>query len=836
MTYPNSILNRAILPLFFFLSYLPFSHAQMPKRWTSDDIQMGIEKLQTLGSVMYIAAHPDDENTRLISLMSNDRKFETTYLSLTRGDGGQNLIGTETGDALGVLRTQELLEARKIDGGKQLFSTAVDFGFSKNIKETFEFWNKDSILADVVWAIRKTRPDVIITRFHPGSDGKTHGHHTASAILAMEAFDLAGKSDAFPEQLKYVSTWQPKRVFFNTSWFFYGSKEEFDAADKSNLLSVDIGVYLPMKGLSNNEIAALSRSKHRCQGFGSSLARGQDVDYLELLAGDKAVGDLMDGVNTKWSRLENGKYIEIALQQIHDSFNHADPSASIPALLALRKQISEIKDSYWVKYKMAELREIILACGGIYIESTLSSQAVSPGDNAQFKMEITNRSSFPMKLNTLQIIPSVFDTAFQTTISVNQKLNWSKSFTIPVGLPYSTPYWLNNQKKAGRYNVPDQLVRGLPESKLDLQSIWTIKLGDDTLQIQRPVVYKMTDPSIGESYQNLAVQPPFFLHLDQSVMMFADQSAKPIEVNVEAAKNKAKGTVRLKVPKGWQIEPAELRFDIELKGDHQRLVFKVIPTHNDEIGELYAEGFDASGTYSLDRTKITYPHITEQNILVEAKAKIVRLSLKKKGERIAYVMGAGDEMPQYLRQIGYQVDLIGAEQLNQATLKNYDAVIVGIRAYNTVTQLKYKQADLIAYATAGGTVIVQYNTSAELVTPNLGPFPFKISRERVTDENATVTFLLPEHTVLNQPNKISSKDFDGWVQERGLYFPESWDPAYDAILACNDPGEPAAKGGLLVAKIGKGHYVYSSLAWFRELPAGVPGAYRLFANLLSLGK
>ncbi|MEO7174480.1 MAG: LmbE family protein, partial [Saprospiraceae bacterium] len=325
-------------------------------------------------------------------------------------------------------------------------------------------------------------------------------------------------------------------------------------------------------------------------------------------------------------------------------------------------------------------------------------------------------------------------------------------------------------------------------------------------------------------------------HLDQSVMMFADQSAKPIEVNVEAAKNKAKGTVRLNVPKGWQIEPAELPFDIDLKGDHQRLVFKVIPTQKDEIGELYAEGIDVSGTYSFDRTKIAYPHITEQNILVEAKAKIVRLSLKKKGERLAYVMGAGDEMPQYLRQIGYQVDVLGADQLNQATLKNYDAVIVGIRAYNTVTQLKYKQADLIAYATAGGTVIVQYNTSAELVTPNLGPFPFKISRVRVTDENAAMTFLLPEHIVLNQPNKISSKDFDGWVQERGLYFPETWDPAYEAVLACNDPGEPAANGGLLVAKVGKGHYVYSSLAWFRELPAGVPGAYRLFANLLSLGK
>ena len=369
------------LLLALFITIIQSVWAQQPVKPNSVDIYHQIQKLNFLGSVLYIAAHPDDENTRLISYLSNDKKARTAYLSLTRGDGGQNLIGPELRELLGVIRTQELIEARKIDGGEQFFSRANDFGFSKNPTETLQIWDKNQVLSDVVWAIRKFQPDIIINRFDHRSPGTTHGHHTASAMLSMEAFDLANDANQFPNQLQYVSTWQPKRVFFNTSWWFYGSQEKFKAADKTNLINLKIGTYYPALGKSNQEIAALSRSRHQSQGFGSTGTRGEEDEYIEFLKGDmpKDKTNLFEGIDTTWNRIKGGKAIGDILYAVEKNFDFKNPAASVAELVKAYSLIEKLEDKHWKLVKLEEIERIIAACTGLYLEAVTDVQEITPG-------------------------------------------------------------------------------------------------------------------------------------------------------------------------------------------------------------------------------------------------------------------------------------------------------------------------------------------------------------------------------------------------------------------------------------------------------------------------
>ncbi|RNI29427.1 PIG-L family deacetylase [Rufibacter immobilis] len=819
--------------LLVWLAAAPFAQAQAPKKPNAADIRLALEKLNVLGSVLYMAAHPDDENTRLIAYLANERKLRTGYLSLTRGDGGQNLIGPEIREELGIIRTQELLQARRTDGGEQFFSRANDFGFSKNPAETFTIWNREQVLADAVWVIRNFRPDVIITRFSP-EPGGTHGHHTASAMIALEAFEAAADPKRFPEQLKTVAPWQVKRLLWNTSSFFYGQGRQFDPTGK---LTVDAGMYNALLGKSYNEIAALSRSMHKSQGFGSSGTRGEAIEYFEFLKGDKATTDLLEGVTTTWSRVPGSNEVSKLVQETLRNYNPANPAASVPTLLKTYAALNKLPNSYWKTVKQQELQDVIKACLGLYLEAaSVNEYAVSPGEPVTVALEAVNRSGVPVTLNKVEYLFAGKDTAVQQKLEPNQPFFARTTLTLPAATPYSQPYWLQLPGSTGMFRVDAPALIGLPENPAPAQVRLQLTVQNQPFTFTLPLVYKRTDPVEGEQYRPFEVAPPVTVNLAEKVYVFADAQPKPVTVRVRAGKDQVAGQVSLRLPAGWRAEPAQQAFTLAQKGAEQSFIFQVYPGATQTESTIGAAVTANGRTYTQGLTSIQYNHIPTQTLFPEAAAKAVKLDLKRKGQLIGYLMGAGDEIPASLQQIGYTVEQLRVEDLNASSLRKYDAVVTGVRAYNTLERLKFQQPQLMEYVRNGGTLVVQYNVSNGLVTTELGPYPIKLSNDRVTVEDAEVRFLKPNHPVLNTPNKITEQDFRGWVQERGLYFPNQWAPEYEAVISSNDPGESPKDSGLLVAKYGKGHFVYTGYSFFRELPAGVPGAYRLFVNLLSLGK
>ncbi len=839
----NSIMKHFLCLVFCTLFCCVFSNAlcaQMPKRQHSGEIYESIKKLNFLGSALYVAAHPDDENTSLIAYLANERKANVAYLSLTRGDGGQNLIGTEIRELLGLMRTQELLAARRIDGGKQMFSRANDFGFSKNPDETFQIWDKEAVLSDLVWAVRKWQPDVIINRFDHRTPGTTHGHHTASAMLSVEAFEKTGDPKVYPEQLQHVQPWQPRRVFWNLSWFFFGSRAAFEKADKSKYLPVDVGVFYPSLGKSNTEISAESRSSHRCQGFGSLSSRGSNNEYLDLIKGDMPTDkmDIFSGINTTWTRVAGGAPIGALLAKVQKEFNFANPAASVPNLVKAYQMIDKLPDSYWKRVKHADIKEVIKACLGLYHETAAADFSAAPGEEMIVRTEVVNRSPVNVVLEKVSILPLGFDTSFNKAMANNQTLIWPRKVRLPKDLPYTNPYWLNDKFKEGMYSVNDQLLRGLPETPRQFKARYQYKIEGVSISYDSDIVYRDGDPVKGEVYRPFEVIPPVFAKVAEKVLVFADNTPKNVSVIVRSGKSGIKGSLKLDLPTGWKAEPASADFSIAEKGAEQMINFQVTPTSGQSEGKLRPIATVDGKTYQKELIEIKYDHIPAQTVLLDAEAKVVRVELKKEGQLIGYVMGAGDEIPASLNQIGYRVEILQEKDLTPENLQKYDAVIMGIRAYNTVDALQFRQKNLLEYARRGGTLIVQYNTNFEykIDDKELAPYKLKLSRDRVTDENSEVRFLAPEHPLLNHPNKISAADFGGWVQERGLYFPGEWDPNFTAILSSNDPNEPARNGGLLAAKYGQGYYIYTGYSWFRQLPAGVPGAFRLFANLISIGK
>ena len=817
--------------------------AQNPKKWTSADIHEAIKKLNFLGSALYVAAHPDDENTSLISYLSNGVKAETAYLSMTRGDGGQNLVGPEIREYLGIIRTQELLAARRTDGGQQMFTRANDFGFSKHPEETLEIWNKDAVLSDVVWAIRKWQPDVIINRFwHEYEErwaGRMHGHHTASAMLSVEAFDLAADPKVYPEQLKYVDTWQPRRMFFNTSWWFYGSQEAFEKVDKSDMLSVDVGVYYPIKGKSNTEISAESRSMHKSQGFGTSGSRGSSEDYVKLLKGDMPKGgNLFDGINTTWTRVKGGGPIGQILAGVEKDFHYDDPAKSLPGLVNAYKLIKKLPDGYWKRVKQTEIEEVIAACMALYAEAVSSDFSATRGQDLTLNIELINRSSAQVSLESLEIVPLDIDTTFNQVLKNNQDLNYKTTITLPKDFDLTNPYWLNEKSELGMYTVKDQQLRGLPETPRKLKVRFNLLVRGEPMSIERAVVFKRSDPVAGEVYRPFEITPPVFANIDNPVYVFAGTSPKPVTVRLKAGKADLKGTLELCHAEGWRAEPEKVDFELAQKGEEQSFTFTLFPPEEQSEEMIVPLVKIGEASYTQAIKLIEYDHIPTQTIFADASVKVVKIDIHKAGSRVGYYMGAGDEIPASLEEIGYDVSLLDDRDITSDNLQSLDAVIMGVRAYNTEDRLKFHQEKLLDYVKNGGTLIVQYNTNRGLKIPmeQIAPYPLEISRDRVTVEEAEVRFLKPEHPLLNYPNEITAKDFEGWVQERGLYFPNKWDDAFTPILSSNDPGEDPADGGLLVAKYGEGYYIYTGYSWFRELPAGVPGAYRLFANMISIGK
>jgi LmbE family N-acetylglucosaminyl deacetylase len=825
--------NVHVTLFFLLISISVFS--QKPQKFSSNQIYEKVQKLNFLGTALYLAAHPDDENTRLISYLSNQLKARTVYLSFTRGDGGQNLIGPEIRELLGVIRTQELLAARRIDGGEQRFTRANDFGYSKHPDETLEIWNKKKVLSDVVWAIRTLKPDIIINRFNHKTPGTTHGHHTSSAMLSFEAFDLAGRESEFSEQLKHTSVWQPKRLFFNTSSWFYKSQEDFDQATMGKLTSFDVGVFYPLKGVSNNEVASLASSQHLSQGFGRLTRRGSEMEYVEFLKGvkPKDESDLFSGINTTWNRLKSGGEIGDILYEVEETFDFVNPSKHLPDLLKAYSKIQELEDVHWREIKEKQLLEIIEACAGLYFEASASSASATPNSTIELTFEVINRSTLSMRLEAIGFSTNKLLLSKNLELHENVKVNFKETLSI-VNQRFTTPYWLNEKASLGMYSVNDQLLIGKPETPRSILVDFHLNMGGQSIKITKDLVYRYAERDKGEIYEPFEILPKVTTKLKDNVLIFSNNIEKKVAVTVKAGAANIHGEVGLKAPEGWQISPNSVPFSITQKGNQKTVDFTVIPPINQAEGKLEAVVVMNGKKFDRELIEINYNHIPKQSVLVKSEAKIVRLDIEKVGDNIGYIEGAGDAIPESLQQIGYRITSINPEEISDENLHKFDAIVLGIRAYNTVAVLKFKQEFLLNYVEKGGNLIVQYNTNRGV---DVGaPFQLELSRDRVTDELAKVTFLQENHPLLNFPNKISTKDFDNWVQERGLYFPNKWSKEYTPILSMNDQGEPPRNGSLLIAKYGKGNYIYTGLSFFRELPAGVPGAYKLFANMLSVGK
>lgn len=824
-----------VLALFCCLS-LP---AQRPIQKTGGEIYADLEKLGFLGTAMYLAAHPDDENTRLIAYLANEVKAHTVYLSLTRGDGGQNLIGTQMRELLGLIRTRELLEARKIDGGHQLFTRANDFGYSKHPDETLAIWNEQAVRADVIKAIRKWQPDVIVNRFDHESAGRTHGHHTTSAILSYESFDQAADPTVFPEQLETLAPWQPKRLFFNTSYWFYGSREAFDKADKSDMVGIDVGSYYPHKGFSNTEIAAQSRSMHKSQGFGATPTRGSEMEYLKILKGPKPDnGDLFEGINTTWSRIKGGETIQPLYDQILLDFDPNHPNQSVPQLVELYQKLEMLPDGHWKSIKLEATQALIKDCMGLYLETNANTSTAIPGQMIQITLEATNRSAENAVLGKLSLFPNGPSFDLNWDLKNNHAHIGTFDFPIPKDMAYTTPYWLKLPAEKGFYRVAEEEKIGLPENPLEVFATLALEIGETVLHYDLPITYKATDPVKGEYHTPFRLIPKVMVKTANPVYLFSDDQPQMVEVVIEAGSAPVKGVLQLQTEEGWTVFPEQYSFELPLKGSTQTYTFEMSPPAFPSYAAVAPVAMVEGETFQQELITIDYPHIPLQSVLKEASSTVIKLDLQKRGDKIGYLMGAGDEVPEALRQVGFQVDLLSEKEISLDLIKSYDAIVIGIRAYNTSDQIKFIQKILLEYVSEGGNLIVQYNTSRGLKidADQLAPYPLRLSRDRVTVEESEVKFIAPNHPVLHYPNKITQADFDGWVQERGLYFPDEWDKAFTPILEMADPGEESLKGALLIAPYRKGNYIYTGLSFFRELPAAVPGAYRLFANLIALGK
>lgn len=808
--------------IFCCFSHLAFS--QPPDAQTSSEIFQSIKKLKVLGSVLYIAAHPDDENTRLLTYFSKEKLYKTGYLSLTRGDGGQNLIGDEQGIALGLIRTQELLKARKIDGASQFFTTAFDFGYSKTPEETLEKWNREKILGDMVWVIRNFKPDVMITRFPVTGEGG-HGHHTASAILAQEAFMAAADKNRFPEQLKFTGTWQAKRLLWNT--FNFGSVN----TQKNDQFSIDAGGFNPLLGQSYGEIAANSRSQHRSQGFGVPKSRGESKEYFVLTGGDAFETDLFDDIETDWKKLPGGEAVEKAIDSLIRSFNFSRPSGSLKSLLNIYRLVENLQPSPWRSEKLSAIKNIIAAASGLWMEAYTHTPSVAQGDSLKIHFVLNDRTSAGYTINRIRM--EGFDSSINAKLPSDKNFSFSTTVAVDTGKSISQPYWLIEPMKGGSFSVSDQKKIGQPDADPAFTVFFDFEMDGQPLSFNIPVFHKYTDPVKGEKYQPLVVVPRETVSGLNDVQLINTAYTKPTvgRFTVTAQANNQPIIVQVNDSVLFRSEApfkknesAEITYPIRLQKNLSN------STHT-----IYS-GKEKLPAFVLHH--IQYDHIPYVYFFTDAKTRIAAGNIQTAGHNIGYITGAGDKVPDALQQMGYKVTLLTEYDLTPSALKKFDAVITGVRAYNTNEWLDKSYSALMEYVYKGGNLIVQYNTSNQIgpLKSRIGPYPFNISRTRVTEEDAVVRFANPSHRILHFPNKITAADFDHWVQERSVYHAADWSDRYTTVLSMNDAGEKPGEGSLITASYGKGNFTYTGISFFRQLPAGVPGAYRLLANIIALNQ
>lgn len=791
------------------------------------DLRLELRKLSVLGSVLYVAAHPDDENTNLLAYLSRGRLARTAYLSMTRGEGGQNLIGREQGDALGVIRTEELLEARRIDGAEQYFTRAIDFGYSKSSDEAIRLWGEAEIVSDIVRVMRTFRPDVVITRFSPAIGG--HGQHTASAILTRRAFDLAGDPSYQPPSGGGLPPWKPRRLLFNGSQFML---PEFDT---SRAMKINTGGYNAILGESYNEISGRSRSLHKSQGFGAAQNRGDVINYFHHTAGLPAAADLFEGIDLAWTRVPSGEAPARTLGEAEKAFDPERPAAILPLLLKAYDQLKALGQEPWAVVKRRDLQEVILAAAGVRAEALASVPSASPGDSITIRASVINRSAHPFTLNSVRMAFARSDSTPRTALANNRIVTTEFRVLVPPSEPPTAPYWLERPAAGERYDIADPSLIGTPRRPSPYRAVFTLGSPAGDIAFDVPVDFKSVDPVQGEVYRGFVVTPAVSIVPEEKVLLFSSTAGRTLHVRLTGNGSGAAGTLRVETPAGWSATPASLPFRLRAGRVEERVAFTVTPGPGAATGEFTVTAEAGGGPVSTGTTVVDYPHIRAQTMFPPATGKLVVAEVARRKFYLGYIEGSGDDVPEALRQAGYDVRLLTDEDLLSADLSQFQSIVAGVRAYNTRDALPMAQKRLMEYVERGGTYVVQYSTSGRAESPEVGPYPMKISRERVADENAPVTLLDPAHPAFTQPNRITGADFEGWVQERGLYFADGWDSSYVPLLASSDPGEPERRGGLIVAKHGDGVFCYTGLSFFRQLPAGVPGAYRLFVNLVELG-
>ncbi len=824
-----------------FLAMVLSLSAQRPFRGAPETKQ-ALDKLNVVGSVLMIAAHPDDENTGVIAYLARGKKVRTAYLSLNRGEGGQNLIGSEQGVEIGVIRTQELLAARRIDGGEQFFTRMIDFGFSKTAKETMEKWGRENILRDVVWVIRKYQPDVIIRRFS-GTPDDGHGHHQTSALVADEAFAAAADPKKFPDQLKFVEVWQAKRLVWNS----FGSMRqiEVDPASQPDKVSMDVGEFDPYLGYGYGEIAGWSRSQHKSQAMGAAERKGAQVNFFSFIKGEPMKKDLWEGIDTTWNRVPGAVKIGELLAKAAKEFDGAKPTAVLPHLLDARKLLAGRTDHYSV-LKLKDLDEAIALVAGLWTELQADKYLAVQGATAKIKIAAIQRNGEEVSLQSVAFsgVPGVANLAKATKLERNKTLTVPLDWAVAADAPLTQPYFLVEQQSDAMFNVSDMNLLGRPQSPAPVIATMKFLVAGSEITLTREITNRYVDRGIGELTRPVTIVPPVSVRLALDALVFPGVESRRVEVILTANMADTKGSLKLNVPQDWRVEPAALDFSVKAASEEKTLSFVVTPPAGENTGTLTAVAVVGGREITQGTRVIQYPHIPPQTLAPKATAKLVRFTGKNLAKRVGYVMGAGDEVPDALHQLGSEVIMLTEQDLTTGDLSQFDAIVTGVRAYNTRPDLRANAQRIFdEYVAKGGTYIVQYNVQEggffggdPLLLSKVGPYPITVSRDRVTDELATMNFPKPDHRLLQYPNQISAKDFQGWVQERGLYYANKWDERYESLFSANDPGEKPTMGGTLYTKYGKGNYIFTGEAWFRQLPAGVPGAFRIFANFLSVGK
>ena len=812
-------------------------------------LSQALKRLDVVGSVLHTGAHPDDENSALLAWLARGQGVRTAYLSATRGEGGVNLAGSELFEALGVIRTEELYGARRLDHAQQFFTPNYEFGFSKSADDTFTKWPHDLVLGDYVRVIRYFRPEVIISRF-TGTSRDGHGHHQVSGIVTQEAFKAAADPNRFPE---YGKPWQAKKLYLN------------GIGNEQMGIVLNVGEYDSDLGRSYSEIASEGRSLHRSQAQGSAQERGPRQTRLQLVqkavnAGDEAplfagvlykLPDLAQVDSGLSSNLTDLQQRITAIRQKVNLLRPAEIAQDLAATLKLLQQARAKTSNDYVQFllqqKEDDFQEALRLAAGLVVDVFASDDTVVPGEEFDLTVSVTNGGPYNFSgLGGNTGLPQGWTIAPGATtgsLSAGQRMDQKFKVKAANAADFTQPYWLRQARKGDRFVWPNGPAGTLPMDEVLLPTRVEVDYQGTPIVMKRPAEFRRIDRMFGEQRTAVKVVPSLSVGVspDIAIVALKGNRQKEFTVNVENQNPAAgNGEVSLILPAGWSASPASRPLSFTQQGEKASLQFTVsVPA---TAGDFLVRAVVKAGNQEFRRgyAAIAYPHIETRYVYSPAESKVEVLDVATTISSVGYVEGTGDTVPDALRQLGINVTMLSPKDIAAADLSKFPAIVLGVRAYAVRDDLRAYNKRLMDYVSNGGTLITQYNRANEVGNIQIAPYPITMANvnqnntERVTHEDAPVKILDQGNPILNVPNKITEKDFDGWVDERGTFFLRSWDPRYVPLLESKDPGEPARDGGLVVGKYGKGTYVYAGYSFFRQLPAGVKGAYRLFANLVSV--